>query len=215
MVAAERTCTERHTMNTEDLAGSAIGKLFARLVAAGMESRLRYRFFGPSMILRAAHILPGQSVLEMGCGTGYFTLPAARLVGSTGSLVAIDLLPASVDLVSMKVQSAGLQNVSVRRADALATGLRSASFDVILLFGIIPAPMLPLGRLLPEMYRLLRTGGSLAVWPPVLGWMPRCVVRSGLFVLVDAKNGVYRFKRAPDTARYPGMSLQTGQGTPQ
>ena len=47
-------------------------------------------------ILRGADILPGQIVLEVGCGTGYFTLPAARLVGKQGCLVAMDVLSDSV-----------------------------------------------------------------------------------------------------------------------
>jgi hypothetical protein len=54
-------------MNAETIARSTIGKLFIQVLAAGMESRFRYRFFGPVTILRGADILPGQSVLEIGC----------------------------------------------------------------------------------------------------------------------------------------------------
>jgi ubiquinone/menaquinone biosynthesis C-methylase UbiE len=108
-----------------------------------MESRFRYRFFGPENILKGANLLPGQAVLEVGCGTGYFTLPAARLIGEKGCLVAIDVLPDSVELVSKKVQAANLKNVSVIKGDVMNTGLDSESFYTVLLFGIIPAPLLP------------------------------------------------------------------------
>jgi ubiquinone/menaquinone biosynthesis C-methylase UbiE len=160
-----------------------------------MESRLRYRFFGPMATLRSADILPGQFVLEVGCGTGFFTLPAARMLGGQGCLVAIDVLTESIELVSEKVKRAGLKNVRVVKADALVTGLDSESFHIVLLFGVIPSPMLPLARLLPEMHRVMKVGGILAVWPPIPGWLPQSILRSGLFAFASRRNGVYNFMR--------------------
>jgi ubiquinone/menaquinone biosynthesis C-methylase UbiE len=182
-------------MNTETIAQSGIGRLAIRLLGAGMESRFRYRFFGPTNILNGAGILPGQTVLEVGSGTGFFTIPAAKLVGEKGRLVAIDILPDSVELVTRKVREAGLANVEVMQADALNTGLDAESFDRVLLFGVIPSPMLPLSRLLPEVHRVLKPEGILAVWPPVPGWLPGAILRSGLFVIKGKKNGVHNFGR--------------------
>ena len=174
---------------------SVAGKLFIKALAAGMESRFRYRFFGPMNILEGARLLPGQVVLEVGCGTGYFTLPAARLIGDQGCLVAMDLLSQSVELVDKKVKIANLKNVRVVKGDALETGLDAEYFDTVLLFGVIPAPMLPLPRLLPEMQRLLKKAGRLAVWPSIPGWLPRSILQSGLFTFVNKKNGVNNFRR--------------------
>ena len=179
----------------ERIGTSTPGKLILKALAAGMESRFRYRFFGPDPILKGANILPGQVVLEVGCGTGYFTLPAARLIGDLGCLVAMDLLSESVKLVSSKVQSANLNNVRLFQGNALDTGLNADSFDLALLLGIIPAPVLPLVRLLPEMHRVLKAGGSLAVWPPIPGWLPKSIVQSGLFTYANKQNGVYHFRR--------------------
>jgi len=182
-------------MDTERIAGSTTGKLFIRALAAGMESRFRYRFFGPVNILRGAEIVPGQTVLEVGCGTGFFTIPAARLIGDQGCLVAMDVLSDSVDLVSRKVQTAGLKNVRVVKGDALDTGLDAESFHAVLLFGVIPAPMLPLSRLLPEMHRVLKAEGTLAVWPSIPGWLPGSILQSGLFTHTSKRNGVHNFRR--------------------
>jgi SAM-dependent methyltransferase len=135
-------------MTTETLANSRIGRLFIKALAAAMESPFRYRFFGPTPILRGADIHPGQAVLEVGCGTGFFTIPAARLIGDQGRLVAMDVLAGSVEEVSRKTQDAGLKNVRVFRGDALDTKLDAESMDAVLLFGVIPAPMLPLDKLL-------------------------------------------------------------------
>jgi ubiquinone/menaquinone biosynthesis C-methylase UbiE len=182
-------------MNTETIAKSKTGKLFIKVLAAGMESRFRYRFFGPANILKGADLLAGQTVLEVGCGTGYFTIPAARLIGEQGYLVAMDIVPESVELVSKKVQVANLKSVHVIKGDALDTGLDSGSFDTVLLFGVIPAPMLPLNRLLPEIHRVLKPEGTLAVWPPVPGLLPGSILKSRLFSFASKRNGVYNFIR--------------------
>lgn len=183
-------------MKSQTIAKSPVGKLFVRMLGMAMESRFRHRFFGPAIILKGTDNLAGLAVLEVGCGTGFFTVPAARLIGDRGRLVAIDVVTESVELVSRKVQVAGLKNVSVIRADALCTGLDSGSFDAVLLFGVIPSPMLPLNLLLPEMRRVLKPGGTLAVWPPVpIGWVPRSVSQSGLFKFSSKRNSVYNFTR--------------------
>jgi ubiquinone/menaquinone biosynthesis C-methylase UbiE len=181
-------------MNTEAFANSKIGQLFIRIIAAVMESRFRYRFFGPMKILQGADIHPGQTVLEVGCGTGFFTIPAGQLIGDQGSLVAMDVLPVSIEAVSRKVQAANLKNVRAVKGDAIDTKLDPESMDTVLLFGVLPAPMLPLGRLLPEMHRILKPGGIMAVWPP--SWVTRSIPRSGLFTYVCKRNGVFNFRRS-------------------
>ena len=181
-------------MSTETFANSKIGQLFIRVMATLMESRFRYRFFGPIRILKGADIHPGQTVLELGCGTGFFTTTAAQLIGNQGSLIAMDILTASVETVSKKVQAADLENARVIKGDALNTKLDDESMDTVLLFGVIPAPMLPLDRLLPEMHRILKPGGIMAVWPS--SWVTQFISQSGLFTFVSKRNGVSNFKRS-------------------
>jgi len=161
-----------------------------------MESRLRQWLMNPAKTLRGAGIEPGQTVLEVGCGTGFFTIPAAELIGDQGCLVAMDALSDYTKRVSKKVQAAGLENVRVVKRDALDTGLDAASIDKVLLFGVIPFPFLPLNLLLPEMHRVIKPEGSLAVWLfPVSGWVPKWILQSGLFTFVSRRNGVYNYRR--------------------
>jgi len=180
-------------MKTEAFANSKIGQLFIRVIAAAMESRFRYRFFGPMKILQGTEIRPGQRVFEVGCGTGFFTIPAARLIGEHGFLVAMDVLPVSIEAVSKKVQTANLKNVRVVKGDAMNTMLDAESMDAVLLFGVIPAPMLPLNRLLPEMHRILKPGGTMAVWPP--SWVGKSILKSGLFAYSGKRNNVTNYTR--------------------
>ncbi len=45
-----------------------------------MGSRLRRWLMNPVKTLQSAEIQPGQAVLEVGCGTGFFTIPAAQMI---------------------------------------------------------------------------------------------------------------------------------------
>jgi ubiquinone/menaquinone biosynthesis C-methylase UbiE len=191
-------------MNMEAFADTRLGRGVLRALAAVMESRVRYRFFGPDQTCEGAGIRPGQAVLEIGCGTGFFTLPAARLLGDQGSLVAMDRLPAALDAVAARVRAAGLENVRVVAGDALDTKLDAGSVDVVLIFGVIPAPMLPMDTLLAEMDRVLRPGGVMAVWPP--SWVHWTISRSPRFTYAGVKHGVLRYRTDPK--KLPARAVQ-------
>jgi ribosomal protein L11 methylase PrmA len=100
-------------------------------------SPLRRIFDNPIKTLKAAGIQPGQQVLEVGCGPGFFTIPAAKLVGGNGCIHAIDLHPLAIKMVEKKLQKNSLTNVKVTIANAAKTGLPSNSIDLVLLFGVI------------------------------------------------------------------------------
>ncbi len=180
-------------MNIEALANSKIGKIIVKVAGAAMESRLRYRFSGPTKILRGADIQHGQTVLEVGCGTGFHTVSAAQLIGDQGCLVAMDVLSDYIERVSKKVQAAELKNVHVVKSDAMDTELDAESIDTVLLFSVIPSPSLPLNRFLPEMHRVLKPEGTLAV--TTFPWVHRSIRRSGLFTYISKRNGVYNYRR--------------------
>jgi len=160
-----------------------------------MASRLRHWLLDPKKTLRGADIRTGQTVLEVGCGPGFFTMPIAEMIGEGGHLIAMDPLSDFVDKVKKKVRDADLKNVEVLRRDALNTELEAASIDLVLLFGVVPFPTLPLGQLLPEMHRVLKPQGTLAVWLfPTTAGVPTSILRSGLFTALGKRQGVYSYR---------------------
>jgi len=181
-------------MNTETFSKTKVGKVAIKLLAKAMESRFRYRFFNANRILKGVDNLTGLNVLEIGCGTGFFTIPIARLIGDHGSLTSIDILQESVDFVSKKVEDAKLENVKILKRDVLKTEFQSSSFQIVILFGVIPAPMLSLGQVLLEIHRVLNPDGILLIWPP-FPCLPRSIKKSGLFTYLKKKNKVYNFKK--------------------
>ena len=182
-------------IDADKLGSSRFLNLLFKPAGMMMESRLRRWLMNPVKTLQGAGISAGQTVLEVGCGTGFFTIPAARLIGDQGCLIAMDALSNYAKRVSQKVHEAGLTNVRVVHRDALDTGLDAASIDTALLFGVLPFPFLPLNRLLPEMHRILKPEGRLAVWMfPVSGWVPKSIVQSGLFTFISRQKGVYNYR---------------------
>ena len=184
-------------MTTEDLGKSWYMNLLARPGGMTMESRLRHWFMNPKVHLEIAGVKPGSTVLEVGSGTGFYTIPAAELIGEEGHLIAMDPLRDFVNRVRQKAETANLHNVEVIQRDALQTGLEAARIDQVLLFGVLPFPTLPLNILLPEMHRVLKPGGALSIWMfPFSAGVPTAIRKSGLFKFVDNRKSVYNFLKA-------------------
>jgi len=93
-------------------------------------------FRDPDKALNAAGLEPGQAVLEVGCGPGFFTVPAARIVGETGRVLALDVNPLAVEHVREKIEAAGVSNVTVMLSDIAQADFPDRSFDLAFLFGL-------------------------------------------------------------------------------
>ncbi len=185
-------------MNTEKLGNSKILNLIFKPAGKLMGSRVRQWLMDPLKTLQIADVQPAQTILEVGCGTGFFTIPAAQMIGDQGCLVAMDASSGFLEEVAKKVQKANLNNVRIVQRDVLDTGLETASIDKVLLFGVIPFPLLPLDRLLPEMHRVIKPDGTMAVWlfPPLVhSWVPKSILHSGLFTYTNKRNSVYNYRR--------------------
>jgi ubiquinone/menaquinone biosynthesis C-methylase UbiE len=173
----------------------AMFRLMGPFIAMVMQSRFRRRIQDPIRTLGSAGVRPRQQILEVGCGTGFFTIPAAQLVGDEGCVQAIDLHAAALQSVAEKAQSAGVSNLILSRANATDCQLGDESVDLVLLFGVIPSPTLPLHKLLPEMHRVLRREGGLAVWTAFPCWSPAKLTQHGLFTYVGQEHGVHKCRK--------------------
>jgi arsenite methyltransferase len=114
-----------------------------------------------------APILPGETVLDIGCGAGTDLLLAARRVGPNGHAIGIDMTEAMLDRVRGSAAAVGLTNVQVRRADATSLPLADASVDVVISNGVLN--LVPeKEKAFAEIRRVLRPGGRLQLADIVL-----------------------------------------------
>ena len=110
-------------------------------------------------------------------------------------MIAIEPHPLAIKHVSKKVQDAGLTNVRLIKSDATHCGLANSMIDLVLLYGVIPSPTLPLDRLLPEMHHVLKSKGMLAVWTAFPWWPPSSLTKHELFAYIGKEKGVHTFRR--------------------
>jgi len=105
---------------------------------------------------------PGERILEVGPGTGYYTLDAAEWVKPDGQVDVLDLQQEMLDHTMRRAAEAGLTNVIPTRSDATAMPYEDATYDAAYLttvLGEIPDQ----DAALHELARVLKPGGRLVV----------------------------------------------------
>ena len=104
---------------------------------------------------------PGEHILDVGCGPGFYVAELLEHVGSEGSVVGID---SSQPMLAVAAQrSEGHDNVSFHEADATSLPVENASFDAALSVQVLEY-VADVPAALSELYRALRAGGRLVVW---------------------------------------------------
>jgi ubiquinone/menaquinone biosynthesis C-methylase UbiE len=81
--------------------------------------------------MELAHVAPGQRVLDVATGIGEPAMTAARWVGPSGVVVAIDQAPQMVAVARERMQAAGIRTVEFIEGDAETVALPLDSFDAI------------------------------------------------------------------------------------
>jgi ubiquinone/menaquinone biosynthesis C-methylase UbiE len=104
----------------------------ARFVARQLHPD-RERWQKPASVVRALALRPGQVVLELGPGPGFFTARLARAVGPRGHVYAVDPEPAVLEILRGRLTTARVRNVTpvLGRPDDPCVGARSCDLALI------------------------------------------------------------------------------------
>jgi ubiquinone/menaquinone biosynthesis C-methylase UbiE len=105
---------------------------------------------------------PGERVLELGPGTGYYTLEIAEWIGAEGTLEIFDIQQEMLDHTMRRVTDSGLANVTATRGDATALPYDDESIDAVVLITVL-GEIPDRDAALREIARVLRPGGRLVV----------------------------------------------------
>ena len=103
----------------------------------------------------------GQTFLDYGCGTGDFTIHAARKVSETGKVYALDYFPRQLEIVTERSAKAWLANIQTIRS-ANDTGLPDESVDVVWMCDVLHE-IKARREVLSEVHRVLKKDGTLAL----------------------------------------------------
>lgn len=116
----------------------------------------------PEHVLDVLGVKAGQTVGDVGCGSGYFTMHLARRVGPRGRVYATDLQPEMLAMVEKRTRDAQLTNVTLAVATADDAHLPERAIDLLLLVDVyheLPNPPASLA----QFARALRSSGRLAL----------------------------------------------------
>lgn len=130
-----------------------------------LDSDFRKKLQPPDKLIKRSGIKEGMRILEVGCGSGAFTIFAARASGIKGEVYALDIQPRMLMQLKKKLsrqENRDIKNIKLVEGDAHKLPFNDNSFDVI--YTVTVLQELPdQNRALKEMKRVLKPGGILAV----------------------------------------------------
>jgi ubiquinone/menaquinone biosynthesis C-methylase UbiE len=115
-----------------------------------------------AMLLEALHVKPGQSICDLGCGNGFYTLQLAKLVGDQGKVFAVDIQSEMLHLLDERAKAENVSNVEPILGSQVETGLAPESVDLILLVDVYHEFSHP-HQMLAAMRQALKPGGRIAL----------------------------------------------------
>jgi ubiquinone/menaquinone biosynthesis C-methylase UbiE len=129
---------------------------------AMLEDPGRDEYQKPHEVLTALQLKPGETIADIGAGSGYFTLRLAAHVGDKGRVFAVDIDPEMIRYLNRRVRDAGVRNVQTILADPDDPLLPDASVDrffVVDTWHHIDKPV----EYLAHMKKVLKPGGQVVM----------------------------------------------------
>lgn len=115
-----------------------------------------------AQLLEELKVQPGQTVCDLGCGNGYYTLDLAKLVGAEGKVLAVDIQPEMLHLLSERAKQAGLDNIELIENTPIDPKLPEGAVDLILLVDVYHEFAYPV-HMLKAMRKALKPDGRIAL----------------------------------------------------
>lgn len=196
--------------------------LIALLLLAGCTTLKRCAYEGigrdswqqPEKVIQSLNIQPGEQVVDLGSGGGYFTFPLARAVGAEGKVYAVDVDEAMNRDLRQRAQKEGYKNIEVIQARADDPLLPEGGVDLIFTSNTFHHIQNRTGYF-ANVRKYLRPGGRVAIidfnqegWIQTLGhYTPADVIKE------EMESAGYRLEREFDFLAKQNFLIFTKNGS--
>lgn len=132
--------------------------------ADSLDTRFRRWFQNPERILRP-YVKEGMTVLDLGCGPGFFSIPLAQMVGESGKVIAVDLQEGMLQKLKEKISGTELEKrVALHECEEDKIGV-AENVDFVLAFYVVHE-IPDQHKLFDELVKILRPNGQLFIVEP-------------------------------------------------
>jgi ubiquinone/menaquinone biosynthesis C-methylase UbiE len=130
-----------------------------------LESSERKKLFPPEKLLGMLPIQKDHHILDLGAGTGYFTIPAAQM--TSGTVYALDLEPEMLATLKSRIEEQNIANIELVEASMTDMPLNDNSIDIIIASLVLHA-VKPISITLNEIKRVMKPKAYLLIceWEP-------------------------------------------------
>jgi SAM-dependent methyltransferase len=137
-----------------------------------------------AVFLKDIGVRPGCLVLDFGCGSGHYTIPAAKVVGESGQVYALDQNRSVFDKLMEKAATMDLNNiVAVQSLKELKLYPNADSLDVVLLYDVLHSHYFTEAErknLLESINKVMKAHSLLSIYPKHMGPIEIKVIRDKL-----------------------------------
>ncbi|MFP4562193.1 MAG: class I SAM-dependent methyltransferase [Spirochaetia bacterium] len=127
-----------------------------------LHSEKRRKLLPPEKTLKQCGLQKGDVAADIGCGTGYFTLPAARIVGEGGTVYAVDTSRRMLEGLKSRIKEEELSNIEIIHSGEYRIPVEKKSCSFVLLSAVLHE-VEDKRKFLSEVKELLHPEGTLAV----------------------------------------------------
>lgn len=140
--------------------GREIAQVMGHQAADWLDRPEREAEEAPSLLLRSLPLKPGQSIADIGAGSGYLTFPLAKRVGPKGKVYAVDIQPEMLDIIKKRMRERRVSNIELVLGTPTDPKLPPQSVDLILMVDVYHEFDHPY-EMTQAMVRALKPGGRL------------------------------------------------------
>jgi ubiquinone/menaquinone biosynthesis C-methylase UbiE len=120
----------------------------------------RRKWQDPEALLAEIGLRAGMIFMDIGCGEGFFTLPAARSVGDSGQAYGLDIEAEAIEEIRREAAAEGLQNLSLTVGPAEKSVLCRSCADIVF-FGIVLHDFQNPSQVLQNARKMIKADGQL------------------------------------------------------